>query len=106
VGVQPGLCYRTVLGDLRDHVVGDGEEERGVRVEEAPGDGGVGGFQPEASRVELAEAGGDAVERLGRVVVGGGGGGGVGDADAGVGEGEREEAEKAERDEEEAQHCC
>ncbi|WVY90446.1 hypothetical protein V8G54_035960 [Vigna mungo] len=40
VGVEPRLCYRAVLGDLRDHVVGDGEEERGVSVEEAPAAGG------------------------------------------------------------------
>jgi len=105
VGVQPGLCYRAVSGDLRDHVIGDGEEERGVRVEEAPGYGGVRVFKPEGSRFQLPESSGDAVHRLGGVV-GGVGGGGVGDADAGGGGGEGKEAEKREREEEEAQHGC
>ncbi|KAG2384621.1 uncharacterized protein HKW66_Vig0117120 [Vigna angularis] len=86
------------LGDghnpyLRDHVVGDGEEERCVSVEEAPDDGGVCIFQLEGSRLQLPKATGDELHLLG-VVVGGAAGSGVGDIDARMREGVREEAEK------------
>ena len=40
MSVELGLCHGAILGDGGDHVVGDCEEEGGVAVEEAAGDGG------------------------------------------------------------------
>ena len=89
VSVEPGLCHGAVLGDGGDHVVGNCEEEGGVAVEEAAGDGGVDVFEVEGSCVEVTEPGDDALRGGGRVLRGGGGGE-VGDAEVWLGEeGER-----------------
>ena len=76
VSVEPGLCHRAILGDGADHVVGDCEEEGGVAVEEAAGDGGVNVFEAGGSCVEVAKPGGNALRGGGQVLQGGSGGGG------------------------------
>lgn len=86
--VEPAEGVGAVGGEGRDHLVGDGEEEGGVGVEEGADQGRVGGVEPERAEAE----GGDGMGHLlwsGWHGVRGRGSGGVGGADGGGGCGKR-----------------